>query len=95
MIRIYPNAASAIRLMGAQLVEHDEVWETNGKYLDMLEYQEWKVSRNASETIRAAAAERHRCEGCLFTQQLGLDQISRTTVRQTFLNHHGHARKSS
>ena len=39
VIRIYPNAASAIRLMGAQLVEHDEKWETNGKYLDMLEYQ--------------------------------------------------------
>jgi hypothetical protein len=37
--------------------EHDEVWETNGKYLDMLEYQEWKASREASETIHAAAAE--------------------------------------
>jgi transposase-like protein len=26
VIRIYPNPASAIRLMGAQLVEHDESW---------------------------------------------------------------------
>ena len=57
VIRIYPNPASAIRLMGAQLVEHDESWATNGKYLDMLEYQEWKASREASETIHAAAAE--------------------------------------
>ncbi len=28
VIRIYPNAASAIRLMGAHLVEHDEKWGT-------------------------------------------------------------------
>ena len=57
VIRIYPNPASAIRLMGAQLVEHDEVWETNGTYLDMLEYQEWRASRETSEIIHAAAAE--------------------------------------
>ena len=55
VIRIYPNAASAIRLMGAQLVEHDEKWETNGKYLDMLEYQEWRASRQTSEVTQAAA----------------------------------------
>ncbi len=55
VIRIYPNAASAIRLMGAQLVEHDEKWETNGKYLDMLEYQEWRASRETSAPTQAAA----------------------------------------
>ena len=55
VIRIYPNAASAIRLMGAQLVEHDEKWETNGKYLDMLEYQEWRASRGTSDVTQAAA----------------------------------------
>jgi hypothetical protein len=57
VIRVYPNPASAIRLMGAQLVEHDESWATNYKCLDMLEYQEWKASREASETTHAAAAE--------------------------------------
>ena len=42
VIRIYPNRASVIRLMGAQLIEHDEAWSTRRKYLDMEEYFEFK-----------------------------------------------------
>ena len=35
VIRIFPNQASVIRLLGALLMEHDERWSTGRKYLDM------------------------------------------------------------
>lgn len=35
VIRIFPNEASAERLMGALLMEQDEKWQTGRKYLDM------------------------------------------------------------
>ncbi|WZL80345.1 IS256 family transposase [Vallitaleaceae bacterium 9-2] len=38
VIRIYPNEASAIRLIGALLIEQDEKWSSGRKYLDMDEY---------------------------------------------------------
>ena len=38
VIRIFPNAASVIRLMGALLMEHDEKWQTGRKYFDMALY---------------------------------------------------------
>ena len=47
VIRIFPNEASALRLIGALLAEHHEAWQER-KYLDMGAYHEWK----------AAAAER-------------------------------------
>lgn len=37
VIRIYPNEASAIRLLGSVLIEQDEKWSTR-KYLDMDDY---------------------------------------------------------
>jgi putative transposase len=38
VIRIFPNATSVIRLMGALLMEHDEKWQTGRKYFDMALY---------------------------------------------------------
>jgi len=41
VIRIFPNRESAIRLIGALLMEQDEKWTSGKKYLDMTEYFEW------------------------------------------------------
>jgi transposase-like protein len=35
VIRIFPNEASVIRLMGALLMEQDEKWQAGRKYFDM------------------------------------------------------------
>ena len=42
VIRIFPNEASALRLIGALLAEQHEVWSTGKRYFDMAEYDEWK-----------------------------------------------------
>ena len=42
VIRIFPNQASAERLIGALLMEQDETWSTGRKYFDMDEYWQWK-----------------------------------------------------
>lgn len=43
VIRIFPNEESAVRLIGAVLVEIDEAWTTGKRYFDMTEYWEWKA----------------------------------------------------
>lgn len=45
VIRIFPNRASAIRLIGAVLLEQHEQWRTGHKYLDMAEYEQWRAAR--------------------------------------------------
>ena len=40
VIRIFPNEASALRLIGALLAEKHETWSTGKKYFDMTEYLE-------------------------------------------------------
>ena len=45
VIRIFPNEASAMRLIGALLAEKHETWSTGRKYFDMLEYFEWKAEQ--------------------------------------------------
>lgn len=45
VIRIFPNEASAIRLIGAMLAEQHEVWISGKKYFDMEEFFEWKKSQ--------------------------------------------------
>jgi putative transposase len=45
VIRIVPNEASALRLIGALLAEHHEVWSTGKRYFDMTEYVEWKTTQ--------------------------------------------------
>ena len=42
VIRIYPNRDSVKRLIGALLMEMDEKWKTNHRYLDMQEYFLWR-----------------------------------------------------
>ena len=45
VIRIFPNEASALRLIGALLAEQHEVWSTGNRYFDMTEYFEWKTTQ--------------------------------------------------
>jgi transposase-like protein len=47
VIRIFPNEDSALRLIGAFLMEIDERWSTGNRYFDMSEYLEWKNSQAA------------------------------------------------
>ncbi len=42
VIRIFPNEESAIRLIGALLLEKDEDWTIGRRYMDMTDYIEWK-----------------------------------------------------
>ena len=48
VIRIFPSRESAIRLIGALLMEIDEKWASGRKYLDMAEYLEWRESKVAN-----------------------------------------------
>ncbi|WP_234970240.1 transposase, partial [Carboxydothermus pertinax] len=53
VIRIFPNRESAIRLIGALLMEQDEKWASSKKYLDIAEYFEWQkeASKNSGEKV--------------------------------------------
>jgi putative transposase len=44
VIRIFPNRDSAIRLLGALLLEQDEAWTTGHRYFDMSIYWQWRAS---------------------------------------------------
>lgn len=48
VIRIFPNRASAIRLLGAVLLEQHEQWTTGHRYLDMTAYWQWRQAREAA-----------------------------------------------
>lgn len=50
--RIFPNRASAVRLLGALLLEQHEQWITGRHYLDMTAYWQWR--QNHSETTEGA-----------------------------------------
>jgi len=54
-IRIFPNEASALRLIGALLLEQDEVWSEDRKYLEMAGYWEW-MEALSSDKIEAESA---------------------------------------
>jgi transposase-like protein len=45
VIRIFPNEAAALRLIGALLAEQHEVWSTGKRYFDMTTYDEWKTTQ--------------------------------------------------
>ena len=52
VIRIFPNEASVIRLMGALLMEQSEKWQTGCKYFEMdLYYQAMK--KDSKDTFAA------------------------------------------
>ena len=44
VICILPNEASALRMIGAVLVEINEAWQ-NMRYFDMTEFKEWSTKR--------------------------------------------------
>ena len=45
VLRIFPNDASAVRLIGALWAEQHEVWSTGKRYFDMTEDFEWKAAQ--------------------------------------------------
>ena len=45
VIRIFPNRESVVRLLGALLMEQDEVWTTGKRYFDMTAYWQWRERR--------------------------------------------------
>jgi len=45
VIRIFPNENSAVRLVGALLLEQSDAWLTGKKYLAMEEY--WQTRKDA------------------------------------------------
>ncbi|WP_024985211.1 IS256 family transposase [Brevibacillus borstelensis] len=52
VIRIFPNRESALRLIGALLMEIDEKWASGRRYLDMAEYLEWRESQAANMSAK-------------------------------------------
>jgi putative transposase len=52
VIRIFPNRASVVRLLGALLLEQHEQWTTGHHYLDMTAYWQWR--QDHSETTEGA-----------------------------------------
>lgn len=56
-IRIFPNEASAMRLIGAVLMEQDEVWSEGRKYFDMAEYWEWVKTLRSDQLAEEPARE--------------------------------------
>ncbi len=53
VIRIFPNEASVIRLMGALLMEQDEKWQTGRKYFDMELYYQTVHANDSKEGTAA------------------------------------------
>lgn len=51
VIRIFPNQASAERLLGALLMEQHEVWSTGRKYFEMEEYWNWKSEQSQKNVM--------------------------------------------
>ncbi len=47
VIRIFPNRESAIRLLGALLMEQDEGWSSGERYFDMTAYRQWRQAQSA------------------------------------------------
>ena len=55
VIRIFPNDASALRLIGALLAEQNEGWAER-RYLDMDEFEEWVAAKNAGSDSQIVVA---------------------------------------
>jgi putative transposase len=48
VLRIFPNRASVIRLLGALLLEQDEQWATGHRYFEMTSYWQWRQRPEAA-----------------------------------------------
>ena len=57
VIRIFPNRESVVRLLGALLMEQDEVWTTGKRYFDMTAYWQWRASRLTQIALFPSAEE--------------------------------------
>jgi transposase-like protein len=57
VIRIFPNRDSAIRLLGALLMEQDEGWSTGKRYFDMTAYWQWRAAQAAAATGEGEASQ--------------------------------------
>ncbi len=57
IIRIFPNRESAMRLLGALLVEQDEQWSTGKRYLDMTAYWQWRSAHSAASAAEGGASQ--------------------------------------
>jgi putative transposase len=55
VIRIFPNRASAIRLLGAVLMERHEQWTTGHRYFEMAAYWQWRQEQHHEPRQRDAA----------------------------------------
>jgi len=55
VIRIFPNEASAHRLLGAYLAETHEEWTTGRRYFTMGDYFAWRAERDGRPITEAAA----------------------------------------
>lgn len=51
VIRIFPNRDAVLRLVGALLMEQDEVWTTGKRYFDMAAYWQWREQTLAQPTL--------------------------------------------
>jgi len=51
VIRIFPNRESAVRLLGALLLEQDEAWTTGHRYFDMTSYWQWRASHEQEAVL--------------------------------------------
>jgi putative transposase len=52
VIRIFPNRASVVRLLGALLMEQDEAWTTGKRYFDMTAYEQWRSNPAEQEELQ-------------------------------------------
>lgn len=48
-IRIFPNIDSAYQLVGALYAETHGEWSTGRRYLDMVEYFQWRANRSVED----------------------------------------------
>lgn len=51
VIRIFPSRESAIRLLGALLLEQDEAWTTGHRYFDMTAYWHWRTTQEQEASL--------------------------------------------
>lgn len=51
VIRIFPNRESAMRLLGALLMEQDEVWSIGRRYFEMTDYWTWRATQDAPRGV--------------------------------------------
>ena len=74
VIRIFPNRDSALRLLGALLLEQDEAWTTGHRYFEMSAYGQWRASQEQEVALPHTAESNPSTLSKQSTELLGLDQ---------------------